>query len=414
MNLAVDNDALTHNLEELARLSDTEPPVITRVVFSDADLRARGYVKGLCTSANLDVREDAVGNTFVRWAGSEPGLPAVGTGSHIDAIPFSGRYDGTVGVLGGLEAIGTLQRAGFQPRRSIELLMFTSEEPTRFGFGCLGSRLLAGVLDPSQAAALTDAGGSTLDQVRSAAGFHGELDSVRLPEGYYSAFLELHIEQGPRLEESGIPIGVVSAISAPASLRVNIQGVGGHAGGVLMPERHDAFCAAAEIALALEAAAKNTGSVDSVATCGICEVFPGLVNSIPSRVKLELDIRDIDGARRDGVIEKLEHDCAAIAARRGVRVTLELINRDYPGTCDPGVAAVLRAACTAHGLEFQNMVSRAYHDSLFMSRLGPVAMLFIPCREGISHRPEEYASPEAIGHGTLVLAEALARLSTES
>jgi ureidoglycolate amidohydrolase len=413
MNLAVDIDTLTRDLDELARCSDTEAPVITRVVFSESDLRARAFVKKLCASANLTVREDAVGNTFARWLGSEPELAAIGTGSHIDAIPFSGRYDGTVGVLGGLEAIRTLQRANFHPRRSIELLMFTSEEPTRFGMGCLGSRLLAGVLDGSVGGTLKDTEGATLDQLRTAAGFNADLQNVRLSEGYYSAFLELHIEQGPLLEQRGVELGVVSAIAAPSSLRLNIEGTGGHAGSVLMPNRHDAFCAAAEIALALEAAAKSTGAIDTVATCGVCNVFPGLVNGIPSRVRLELDIRDIDEARRDGVIRQLEHESDVIARHRGVRVTIELINRDSPGACDPKLSAVLRAACTTHGLSFEDMVSRAYHDSLFMARLGPVAMLFIPCREGISHRPEEYSSPEAIGQGTLVLAEALATLSAE-
>jgi ureidoglycolate amidohydrolase len=412
MNLAV--NTITQELDELSRFSDTEAPAITRVVFSDSDLRARAYIKQLCASANLQLREDAVGNTFARWPGSEPDLPAIGTGSHIDAIPHSGRYDGTVGVLGGLEAIRALQRADFKPRRSIELLVFTSEEPTRFGIGCLGSRLLSGVLEVLRAASLKDAEGRILDEVRTAAGFHGDLEAVRLPKNYYSGFVELHIEQGPLLEQRGIALGVVTAIAAPASLRVHIEGKGGHAGAVLMPDRHDAFCAAAEMGLALEEAAKATGSIDTVATCGVCDVFPGLVNSIPSRVRLELDIRDIEEARRDAVIRQFEQECDAISRRRGVSATVELINRDAPGVCDAELVAALSTACDTHGFSFERMVSRAYHDSLFMSRISPVAMLFIPCRDGVSHRPEEYSSPEAIRNGTLVLAEALAQLSNSS
>ena len=164
--------------------------------------------------------------TCSRVTGSEPGLAAIGTGSHTDAIPHAGPYDGTVGVLGGLEAIRALQRAGFQPRRSIELLMFTSEEPTRFGIGCLGSRLLSGSLNPGRAKTLTDSDVQSLDQVRIAAGFTGELDDVLLSRGYYEAFLELHVEQGPILEARNIPVGVVTAIAAPASLRIWLEGRG--------------------------------------------------------------------------------------------------------------------------------------------------------------------------------------------
>src|SRR5579863_267215 len=412
MNLTIDTLRLTRELETLATFSDAPAPAVTRIVFSEPDLRARAWLKELYSEAGLHVREDAAGNTFARWQGTDSGLPAVGTGSHTDAIPHSGRYDGTVGVLGGLEAIRSLQRSGFQPRRSIELLMFTSEEPTRFGIGCLGSRLLSGTLDPSDAARLHDSDGKTLDEVRASAGFHGSLDGVALKSGYYYAFVELHIEQGPLLERRNVPLGVVTAIAAPASLIVTIEGEGGHAGAVLMPDRHDAFLAAAEIALAVESAARSTGAIDSVATTGVCEVFPGAVNSIPSRVRLGVDVRDIDPERRDGMLTRLDQVCAEISARRGVRVKIDVMNRDAPATCDPSLVSVLMAVCEKHALAFDRMVSRAYHDSLFMSRICPTSMLFIPCRAGVSHRPDEYSSPEAIGRGTLILAEALARLAS--
>src|SRR5579871_815673 len=398
-------------LDQLATFSEAEPPVVTRVVFTEADLRARRYVKSLAQAANLTIREDAVGNTFFRWTGEDPSLPAVATGSHIDAIPNAGRFDGTVGVLGGLEAIRTLQASGFKPRRSIELVMFTAEEPTRFGVGCLGSRLLAAVLDASAGERLRDKQGRTLNEVRAAAGFAGSLDSVRLAKGHYSAFVELHIEQGPLLEREGIPIGVVTGIAAPASLRITIEGDGGHAGAVLMPDRHDAFLAAAEIALAAEAGAKNTGSIDTVATAGVCDVFPGAINSVPSRATLMLDIRDIDGLRRDSIIQAIDTAQREIAARRGVTIEVETINADDPASCDPRIVAALVEAAERQKLPWRKMVSRAYHDSLFMSRLAPTAMLFIPCRNGYSHRPDEFASPEHIAQGAAVLAEALRSLA---
>jgi ureidoglycolate amidohydrolase len=409
-NLAIDR--VITELQTLAQISAAEPPVVTRVVFSEADLRARAYVKGLCAAAGLSITEDAIGNTFARWPGSETDLPPIATGSHIDAIPNAGLYDGCVGVLGGLEAIRVLQHLGFRPRRSIELIIFTAEEPTRFGIGCLGSRMMAGVLTPVQARVLRDNEGRSLDDLRSAAGFTGTLESVALPRGRFAQFIELHIEQGPILEQEGIDVGFVTAIAAPASMRILIEGEGGHAGATLMPGRKDALAAAAELILMLEAAAKSTGAVDTVATVGICDVFPAAVNSIPSRVRLETDIRDIDAGRRDGVIERLKAACSDVAARRHVGITTELVNADPPAACDAEILSALDASARSLSKTSKKMVSRAYHDTLFMARIAPVAMLFIPCRNGLSHRPDEYASPEWIGNGVHVLARTLATLAS--
>jgi ureidoglycolate amidohydrolase len=404
-------DGLMAELHALAQISAAEPPVVTRVVFSEADLRARAYVKGLCAAAGLRISEDAIGNTFALWQGSEPELAPIGTGSHIDAIPNAGSYDGVVGVLGGLEAIRVLQQLGFKPRRSIELVIFTAEEPTRFGIGCLGSRMMASVLSPEKALSLRDKEDRGLEDLRAQAGFTGSLESVAVARGRFHKFIELHIEQGPILEEEGIDLGLVTHIAAPASIKIVIEGEGGHAGGKLMPGRKDALAAAAELILALESAAKSTGATDTVGTVGVCEVFPGAVNSIPSRVRLETDIRDIDGARRDCVLDALRASCADTAARRGVKIATELVNADPPTTCDPEILAVLEQAAAEAGKTSKRMVARAYHDSSFVAVIAPVAMLFIPCRGGVSHRPDEYASPEWIGSGVNVLARTLAALA---
>ncbi len=411
MSFTIDRDRLLSEIEALASISEAKPPVVTRIVFSSSDLKARAWMKARCEEAGLTVREDAVGNTFARWHGSEPDAPVVGTGSHIDAIPNAGKYDGVVGVLGGLEAIRFLRKGGFRPRHSIELLIFTSEEPTRFGIGCIGSRLLSGSLAADAASQLRDNTGATLEEVRHQAGFAGELGEVKLPGGYYKAFLELHIEQGPLLERQQIPLGIVTKIAAPASLRVSIEGSGGHAGGVLMPDRRDALCAAAELILAIENAARTSGAIDTVATVGICEVFPGAVNSIPSQVRLSVDVRDTNLQRRDKVMSFIETTCGAVSDKRHVSFHSELLNADAPADCAPAIVDALSHSCRKHELKFISMVSRAYHDSLFMARIAPVAMLFIPCRNGYSHRPDEYASPEDIARGTLVLAETLAALS---
>jgi N-carbamoyl-L-amino-acid hydrolase len=411
VNLAIDQDRLLSEIEALAGISDAEPPAVTRIVFTPADLKARAWLRAKCLGAGLAVRQDAIGNSFARWTGTDETAAPVATGSHIDAIPNAGKYDGVVGVLGGLEAIRALERSGFRPKRSIELILFTSEEPTRFGIGCLGSRMLCGALTAEMARQLRDTSGQTLQHVRQKADMHGDLESVRLDSGHYSAFVELHIEQGPLLERANVPLGIVESIAAPASYELIVEGAGGHAGGVLMSGRKDALCAAAEIILTIEEAAHASGSSDTVATVGICNVFPGAVNSIPSRVRITLDLRDTDLPRRDSVFQAIQSKALHVSEKRGVSIQFATVNADAPAICSSIVTDALLRSCNKHNLLFQKMVSRAYHDSLFMSRIAPTGMLFIPCRNGYSHRPDEFASPEDIARGALILAETLAELS---
>jgi acetylornithine deacetylase/succinyl-diaminopimelate desuccinylase-like protein len=502
---------LLRELHHLATLTDCPPSpdpqttAVTRIVFTPRDLEARAYIISVAETAGFLIHTDAIGNTFFRWAGTEPTLPAVATGSHADAIPHAGMYDGTVGVLAGLEAMRSLKESAFQPRRSIETILLTSEEPTRFGIGCLGSRLLGGILSPTTADALpdllpeTNLGGpsspiasssdkvgpqdapATLHQVRNAAGFTGDLTTVPLPKGHFYAWLELHIEQGPLLERAmqnaaveqtpvqqtpveqtpveqtpveqtpveqtaseqtallgtgfspsdstaptkralapeGMPtiLGIVTHIAAPASYRYTIEGIGGHAGALLMPDRRDALCAAAELILSIErhtlAANAASHTSNSVATIGTVAVHPGAVNSVPSRVTLMLDIRDTDPSRRDQTMAALHTDIAELEQRRRVTITEQKINADTPTTSDPHILATLKKILTEQKIPFQEMVSRAYHDTSFISRIAPVAMLFIPCRNGVSHRPDEFATPESIALGTQILAQTLAHLASE-
>ena len=422
MPLQIDSTRLQQELQALATITSIEQPAegtaVTRIVFSPDDLRARAWLKDLATAEGFTIREDAVGNTFIRWPGTDPTLPAVATGSHTDAIPHAGMYDGTVGVLGGLEALRALKRSGLQPRRSIELVMFTSEEPTRFGIGCIGSRLLSGTLDPTRADTLREANepadsAQTLAAVREAAGFKGPLASTVLPPNHYHAWIELHIEQGPLLERESIPLGIVTSIAAPASYRFILTGLGGHAGALLMPDRRDALCAAAELILSIERHALATKAIDTVATVGTCDVHPGAVNSVPSRVTLQLDIRDTDPTRRESVMQAVRTDIEQLRNRRKVTITEDLINADAPAQSSPHIIEVLEQICAEENIPYKKMVSRAYHDSLFMARIAPIAMIFIPCRNGVSHRPDEYAAPDDIARGTHVLAAALAKLASE-
>ncbi|KAL5195721.1 Ureidoglycolate hydrolase [Glycine soja] len=334
-------------IDELAAFSDSPAPSVTRVLYTDKDVLGRRYVKTQMELAGLSVREDAVGNIFGRWDGVEPELAAVATGSHIDAIPYSGKYDGVIGVLGAIEAIRVPKRSGFKPRRSLEVILFTSEEPTRFGIGSLGSRLLAG---------------------------------------------KLHIEQGPILEDEGISIGIVTAIAAPASLTVEFEGNGGHAGAVLMPNRNDAGLAASELALAVERHVLDSGSIDTVGT---------------------VDTRDIDEERRNKVVEKIHQSAIKITKTRGVKLSdFHVINQDPPALSDEAIIKAVETATKELNLTSKLMISRAYHDSLFMARLSPMGMIFIPCYKGYSHKPEEFATIQDMSNGVKVLTLTLAKLSS--
>lgn len=428
-SLSIDSARLQGQIDELAAISEAPAPVVTRVLFSEADLRGRSFVKSICAELELAIREDPVGNIFARWAGSDSAAPPIATGSHIDAIPNAGRYDGVVGVLGGLESIRALQQAGFKPKRSIELIVFTAEEPTRFGIGCLGSRIISGTLSSERLSALRDPDSHGLDYWLKRAGLPQSsgvcrtsgafteteatalIDRTRLRHGLYSAFIELHIEQGPILERESIPIGVVERIAAPSTLRIQLIGVGGHAGAVLMPERRDALLAGAEIALAVEKAALNSGSPDTVATTGVFRIEPGAVNSVPCRAWLEIDLRDTQVPTRDASLIRIEQAVAQICQRRGIEFQMHRLNVDPPAICDPALVDTVVGTAERLGYKAKRMISRAYHDSLFMAQVCPTTMIFIPCRGGVSHRPDEYSSPEQIKAGVEVLAHSLMTLA---
>ena len=321
-------------------------------------------------------------------------------------------------VLGGLEAIRALKRSGAHPRRSIELVLLTSEEPTRFGIGCIGSRLISGTIDPAYADGLHGAQrGSrtmTLAQVRADAGFKGPLSSVRLQQDHYHAWVELHIEQGPLLEREEITIGIVIAIAAPASYRFTIEGVGGHAGALLMPYRRDALCAASEIILSLEKHALATKAIDTVATVGTCDVYPGAVNSVPSRVTLQVDIQ----RRRYRAPRSVS--CSPIAAtskpsppaaRSASAKSLSTPMSPPPAHRTLSPSSTRFAAVTAS--RRSTWSAAPITTRLFMARISPIAMIFIPCRGGVSHRPDEYAAPADIASGARVLAATLGKLASE-
>lgn len=410
--LAVDAGRLSDELDQLATHSSTPAPSVTRILFTKTDLAGRGYVRSLMSEAGLDIIEDPAGNIFGRWVGTEPDAPRVGSGSHCDAIPHAGKYDGTVGVLGGIAAVRALREAGYQPRRSIDIIMFTSEEPTRFGIGCSGSRLMGGAMAPAEVAGLTDDDGISFDEARKTAGYGGDLADVVLADDDYAYFVELHVEQGPELEKRSLDIGVVSAIAAPASFHIRFEGKGGHAGTVLMPARKDALVPAAILIARAEDLARNSGSDDTVATVGMVDVHPSAVNSIPREVTLSFDVRDTDLATRERIVDVLIEEAKSLAKARGLGFKLDMINSDPPIAAATEIKQAIEDSCDAAGLSRCELVSRAYHDALFIARKVPAGMIFVPSKDGISHRPDEYTSPEENARGVDVLARTLAKLAS--
>lgn len=399
-------------IAELASIdSDHAGGGLTREVYTADYARAVALVSALMEAAGLTVRQDAAGNLFGRWTGSEPALGEVWTGSHFDTTLNAGAYDGVLGVLGAIAAVDELRAAGFAPRRTIEVIGFAGEEP-RFGAGCIGSRAMIGALPREELDRMIDRNGISIAAAMREVG----LDPDRIAEARFDptavdAFVELHIEQGAVLEQQGIGVGVVGRIAAPHQLRIALTGKARHAGSTPMGLRADALTGAAEVVLAVERLARESPSGTTVGTVGVLEVSPGAVNVIPGQVTLDVDVRDVELGPREAVIDTLRSEVAAIALRRGLRVEVTQMVFDEPAPCDPRIVATVREACAELGAPYLDMPSGAYHDAMVLGAEVPIGMIFVPSRDGLSHHPDEYTAPEQLDVGVAVLAGTLRRLA---
>jgi hydantoinase/carbamoylase family amidase len=399
-------------IAELAGFND-DPGAggITREVYTPTYAAALDRVQEWMGTAGLETRLDAVGNLFGRWAGSEPAAPLVLTGSHVDTTLNAGRYDGVLGVLGAIEAMHLLRDAGTEPRRSIELVAWAGEEP-RFGTGCVGSRAAAGQLARPDLDRLRDRDGISMADALRAAGFDPDrLAEARIDPATVHALVELHIEQGAVLEESGEPIGVVTAIAAPHDFRLTLRGAATHAGATPMRLRRDALAGAAEAMTALERITRGSSSGTTVGTVGVLRVHPGAINVVPGEVELDVDVRDADRAAREQVVDAALAETREIAVRRGLELEVTPIVDDTPVACDPRVIEAASAAAQELGLPFRRMTSGAYHDAMVMGSRVPIGMIFVPSAGGISHHPDEHTDPDDLERGVRVLAGTLARLA---
>ena len=380
-----------------------EPGRITRLYLSPAHRTAVDLVATWMREAGLSPRVDAVGNVIGRYEGASAGAPTLLIASHIDSVPNAGKYDGTLGVVAAIEVVSRLNRGHKRLPFAIEVVAFGDEEGSRFPSTLGGSRTLAGTFDP---AILEETDASGVSRRVALAAFGCDLsrirDEARQPETILG-YIEVHIEQGPVLEAKGLAVGVVTAINGATRGTIEVRGVGGHAGTIPMTLRRDAYCAAAEMALAIEARAR--AEPDLVATVGRVDIPGGVVNSVPGLARFTIDVRSPADERREAAIDDIKRTLHKIAARRQVEIEIKLGYQAPAATCDPDLSERLAEAIGRQGIEPLRLPSGAGHDAMSFRGLIPISMLFVRCRGGISHNPAEYASPADIEVAARVLAD---------
>lgn len=394
-------------LTGLAKFGATEQG-ITRLGYSPLDREAQTWLLAQVADLGLTVREDAVGNVFLRREGRENNLPPVACGSHLDTVIHGGAYDGMCGVVGALEALYMLQDADL--KRSIEVIIFRAEESSRFGFATMGSKLLTG----SAAPATLNKGGkkddvSFLEALRQWGCEPEKYADAVIAQGAYTSFSELHIEQGKVLEETKKQIGIVHNIAAPTRFKLHVRGMADHSGATPMGMRRDALVAAAKLILVVNEAAEQEKQHGTVGTVGVVEVEPGSINVVPGAVTLWVDVRGVEEKSIHRTLQAIKEAAENVAVLDKVDIQIEMLTQDKPVPLNEKLAQQTEAICQELGYSFLHMNSGAGHDAMHMAKIAPTTMVFIPCRGGISHNPAEYAELEDICRGITVLAEILRR-----
>jgi N-carbamoyl-L-amino-acid hydrolase len=375
---------------------------VSRVAFSDADLAGREYVMSLMRDAGLQVRIDTAGNIIGRRAGTDPTLPVIMTGSHIDSVPQGGNYDGDVGVLGAIEVAELMREHGIATRHPFEFVVFTDEEG-----GVVGSSAMAGRVGPEALGVVSHSGLTVRDGIRKVGGDPSRLADARRAPGTIAAFVELHIEQGAVLDESRTDIGVVEGIVGIRWWDVTVDGTANHAGTTPMNRRRDALVAGSELTLAVNRIA-STMVGTQVATIGRIRAEPGAPNVIPGRVVMSLEIRDLAADKMAKVFQAVEAEAKHIAAARGTPISFsELDVALAPAPTDERLRKVIEASADSLGLSHRRLPSGAGHDAQDMAHIAPMAMIFVPSKGGISHAPQEYTAAGDIANGVDVLLRTL-------
>ncbi|OQP03441.1 Zn-dependent hydrolase [Geobacillus sp. 44B] len=406
----IQEERLWQRLMELGEIGRQPMGGITRLSFTKEERAAKEKVAAYMKEAGLFVYEDAAGNLIGRKEGTDKDAPVVLVGSHLDSVYNGGMFDGPLGVLAAVEVVQTMNENGVETKHPIEVVAFTDEEGARFRFGMIGSRAMAGALSADELN-YQDANGVSVAEAMQEAGLnpHHIGKAARKP-GSVKAYVELHIEQGRVLEEANLPVGIVTGIAGLVWVKFTVEGKAEHAGATPMPLRRDPLVAAAQIIEVIEQEAKETGT--TVGTVGQLHVFPGGINIIPERVEFVLDLRDLDAAVRDNVLQSINEQAQKIGKERNVKVTTELLQEMPPVLCSELVQNAAKEACQKLGLDVFSLPSGASHDGVQLVGLCPIGMIFVRSQDGVSHSPDEWSTKEDCAAGANVLYHTVLRLAT--
>ena len=408
----IQRERLVKDFEAMAQL--TAPGEgINRLAFTDADWAGRQYIIDRMTDAGLFVEIDDFGNVIGYKLGKKPDLPVVMVGSHTDSVPNGGNYDGVVGVLSAIEVIRGMTDDGYEHDHTIAVVSFMCEESGRFGNATLGSKAMRGELTLQDLHRLVDKQGISLYEALKGRNLNPDGIETMAYKRPVKSFTEIHIEQGKVLEHEQKTIGIVTGIAAPERFYVTIRGNADHSGATPMNLRHDALCGASKIILGIEEIASMQEEPPVVGTVGVVEVMPGAMNVIPGAVKLGVDIRSISKVARNSVVTLVKEFIDITAEKRGLSYTIETIAQDHPVEMHPAMIREIEEAVKSVGIEYMTMPSGAGHDAMHWAEAVPTGMIFIPCRDGISHNSAEFAEMDDIVTGAEVLDKVLRKLSLE-
>ncbi len=406
---------LMRDLNAIGRIGIGNRGGVTRLVFSIKELRSRQVLIHLMRQAGLRIHIDGIGNIFGRFDGCNAEAPAVLSGSHLDTVIHGGKYDGPVGVIGALEAVRTIGENNLPIQSPLEVVCFVGEESSRFGFSTLGSSLIAGEVHPNDLANAVDAQGTRLADVLAGLGIAPrQMRGIRRDPKTLKAYLELHIEQGPILEALGKRVGLVTSIAAPSRFKIIFIGQADHSGTTPMEMRKDALVAAAMLIEFIENTCRKFSSMAKgrvVGTVGAVKIEPGVINAVPGKTELLVDIRAITARAKDCVARLVKTRAQQLAAKRGIAVEVLTIREEDPVPLDNRLLRLTKTICDEKQIDYEIMPSGAGHDAMQMAKITPAGMIFIPSQRGISHNPLEWTDPDDIGLGTQILMETMVRVA---
>ena len=408
--ISVNIERFSADLQAVSEIGKT-PEGWNRLAYSETERKAVTYFLNACERVGLTSRIDPIGNAYARWSGLNPEQPVILCGSHMDTVRNGGRLDGTYGVLAALEAVRLLKEQGYTPNFPIEIAAFACEESSRFGISTIGSKAAAGLLKPDRIRNLVDRDGVFFKDAIGHWGLSVDNISKSVLNNLYS-YYEIHIEQGSTLEKSNKKIGIVTGIAAPTRFQVTIHGVADHSGATAMSNRHDALTAASEFILDVEQNGLKEEKHGTVATVGVCEVSPGVMNVVPGQVNLQVDVRGINTESKRRVIEGLKCKIKEIGDRRDLCYTWQELSDEKPVFMNEVLNQRIGRICESQKIAYLDMPSGAGHDAMNMVNLCPTALIFVPSRGGISHNPAEDTDIEDLCTGVSVLYEILKMFSS--